>query len=73
VVPGSAGNLPFVTGTWLLSGSAVYGENRPVPALPGRNTNGENAAPVQPIDATHALNRSAGVSNSNVLRGLSFS
>ena len=32
-----------------------------------------NQLPVQPIDATHALNRSAGVSNSNVLRGPSFS
>ena len=28
--------------------------------------------PVQPIDATHALNRSAGVSNPSVLRGRSF-
>ena len=28
--------------------------------------------PAQPIDATHALNRSAGVSNPNVLRGRSF-
>ena len=28
--------------------------------------------PVQPIDATHALNRSAGVSYSSVLRGRSF-
>jgi hypothetical protein len=27
----------------------------------------------QPVDATHALKRSAGVSNSNVLRGRSFS
>jgi len=27
----------------------------------------------QPVDATHALNLSAGVSNSNVLRGRSFS
>ncbi len=29
--------------------------------------------PPQPIDATHALNRSAGVSNPSVLRGRSFS
>jgi hypothetical protein len=29
--------------------------------------------PPQSVNATHALNRSAGVSNSNVLRGLSFS
>ena len=29
--------------------------------------------PSQPVDATHALNRSAGVSNSNVLRGRSLS
>jgi len=29
--------------------------------------------PPQPVDATHALNLSAGVSNSNVLRGRSFS
>jgi hypothetical protein len=28
---------------------------------------------IQPIDATQALNRSAGVSNSSVLRGRSFS
>ena len=28
--------------------------------------------PVQPVDATHALNRSAGVSNPSVLRGRSF-
>jgi hypothetical protein len=27
---------------------------------------------LQPVDATHALNRSAGVSNSNVSRGRSF-
>ena len=31
------------------------------------------ALPPQPVNATHALNLSAGVSNSNVLRGLSFS
>ncbi len=29
--------------------------------------------PLQPIDATQALNLSAGVSNSSVLRGRSFS
>ena len=28
--------------------------------------------PAQPVDATHALNLSAGVSNPNVLRGRSF-
>ena len=28
--------------------------------------------PLQPVDATHALKRSAGVSNSNVSRGRSF-
>ena len=28
--------------------------------------------PFQPVDATHALKRSAGVSNSNVSRGRSF-
>ena len=27
-----------------LHGSAVYGDNRPELALPGRNANGENAA-----------------------------
>ena len=26
-----------------LPGSAVYGDNRPEPAIPGRNANGENA------------------------------
>jgi hypothetical protein len=31
-----------------------------------------NALPAQPIDATHALKRSAGVSNPSVLRGRSF-
>ena len=31
------------------------------------------ALPPQPIDATQALNLSAGVSNSDVLRGRSFS
>ena len=29
--------------------------------------------PIQPIDATHELNRSAGVSKSNVFLGRSFS
>jgi hypothetical protein len=34
--------------------------------------NGNYCLRLQPIDATQALNRSAGVSNSNVLRGRSF-
>ncbi len=32
-----------------------------------------NHLPVQPIDATHGLNRSAGVSYPSVFRGSSFS
>jgi hypothetical protein len=33
----------------------------------------QRTVPPQPIDATQALNLSAGVSNSSVLRGRSFS
>ena len=32
-----------------------------------------NDLPAQPVDATHALNLSAGVSKANVFRGRSFS
>jgi hypothetical protein len=37
-----------------------------------RMSNGKYLVRIQPIDATHALNRSAGVSYSRVLRGRSF-
>jgi len=35
-------------------------------------SNGRSWLPTQPVDATHALNRSAGVSYSNVFLGRSF-
>jgi hypothetical protein len=38
-----------------------------------RDEAGRNALPAQLIDATHALNLSAGVSNPRVLRGRSLS
>jgi len=37
-----------------------------------RETSGDKRLSAQPVDATHALNRSAGVSKPSVLRGRSF-
>ena len=44
----------------------------PVPGF-SRLPNVRYWLPFQPVDATHAANRSAGVSKSNVFRGRSFS
>lgn len=41
VGPGSGGNLPLIVGAQLLPVHAAYGDNRPVPVIPGRNVNGE--------------------------------
>jgi hypothetical protein len=45
---------------------------RPKVDVQGISMNDRFAVPAQPVDATHALNRSAGVSNPSVLRGRSF-
>ena len=42
------------------------------PTWPQFSTDVRFFLPPQPVDATHALNLSAGVSNFNVLRGRSF-
>jgi putative transposase len=44
-----------------------------LPAIEMPETMSALPLPPQPVDATQALNLSAGVSNSNVLRGRSFS
>ena len=63
---------PFATATrdvgrcplWVISGQTVEGQNLPLSAV---------TLPAQPIDATQALNLSAGVSNCKVSRGRSLS
>jgi hypothetical protein len=48
-------------------------DNAPGTNRRGRDEMSENTLPAQPVDATQALNLSAGVSNCKVSRGRSFS
>jgi hypothetical protein len=65
IIPGSGGADPGKCDVKLF-------ENDPKADAQKIEASGNLRLPSQPVDATHALNLSAGVSNSSVLRGRSF-